>query len=388
MRQTIIEIIPSSKKIFNMIEFLDLKNINLNYREQFHKALDRVLESGQVILGNETLQFEERFSDLCGVRHSIGVANGLEALHLVLSAWGIGAGDEVIVPANTFIATWLAVTYSGATPVPVDANDHDGLINVSLLKKAINRKTKAIIPVHLYGHIADMEEITAIAKENGIKVLEDAAQAHGARLRGQVAGSIGDAAAFSFYPGKNLGGLGDGGAITTNDSKLAEVIRELRNYGSVKKYIHNSLGFNSRLDELQSAFLNEKINNLEADNNTRRFIAEHYKMGLSDLTGIVLPKPAFNSEPAWHIYSVRTEYRDQIRIGLSNLGVATHVHYPIVPHNQLAYAHLGYKSSDFPVADKISKQTLSLPIGPHLNRNDISDVIEKFRTVYAKILDL
>lgn len=330
-----------------MIPFLDLKNINLRQRASFHEALDRVLDSGWFILGKETQTFEQEFADYCGTRHAIGVANGLEALHLVLRAWGIGPGDEVIVPSNTYIATWLAVTYTGATPIPVEP---DEACNIDPLRveAAITSRTRALIPVHLYGQTAQMGPLVTLAKHHGLKVLEDAAQAQGARYRGQRAGALGDAAGFSFYPGKNLGALGDAGAITTNDDALAEQLRVLRNYGSRVKYHNEVVGYNSRLDELQSAFLRAKLPLLDADNTRRSEIAACYTRELKAIDGVTLPIVAEGCEPVWHLYVIRHKQRDAIAKALAQMGIGTVIHYPIPPPSSARLCHDGLKAGRFP----------------------------------------
>lgn len=362
-----------------MIPFLDIKAINLRQHEELHLALDRVLNSGWLILGKECEAFESKFAAYCGARHCVGVGNGLEALHLVLHAWNIGPGDEVIVPSNTYIATWLAVTYTGATPVPVEPDERSCNINPELIEAAITPRTKAIIAVHLYGQTANMSAITAIARQFGLKVLEDAAQAHGAKHMGMRAGVLGDAAGFSFYPGKNLGALGDGGAVTTNDSELAAKLRALRNYGSRIKYHNEIIGFNSRLDELQAAFLRAKLPLLDEDNNHRAQIAKVYQQGLAEIQGLTRPVIEEGNEAAWHLYVVRHARRDELARHLAEQGVATMIHYPIPPHLQPAYAGLGYKQGAFPVAERIHAEVLSLPMGPCMTIEQAEKVISAIR---------
>jgi len=357
------------------IPFLDLKAINLRQRDDFHRALDQVLNSGWLILGDQCQAFEEEFASYCGVKHCIGVGNGLEALHLVLRAWGIGPGDEVIVPSNTYIATWLAVTYTGATLVPIEPNIQTCNLEPSLLEAAITSRTKAIIAVHLYGQTANMSAILAIAKRHRIQVLEDAAQAHGAWHLDQKAGAWGDAAAFSFYPGKNLGALGDAGAITTNDDALAQTLRALRNYGSQLKYHNETIGFNSRLDELQAAFLRTKLPLLDQDNQKRSEIAKLYQQGLVGMKGLTLPFIAKEGTSVWHLYTIRHQKRDRLAEHLAKQGIATMIHYPIPPHLQPAYTSLGKKKGDFPIAEQIHAETLSLPIGPTMQVQQAKDVI-------------
>lgn len=312
-----------------MIPFLDLKAINQRQREKFHLALDKVLDSGWLVLGEECKAFEAEFAVYCGAKECIGVGNGLEALHLVLQAWNIGPGDEVIVPSNTYIATWLAVTWVGATPVPVEPDESTWNIDPALIPEAITPRTKAIVAVHLYGQAANMSAIHEVAKKYGLKVLEDAAQAHGAEHMGRRAGALGDAAGFSFYPGKNLGALGDGGAITTDDFVLANKLRALRNYGSHVKYHNGVLGFNSRLDELQAAFLRAKLTLLDSDNLQRGKIAEVYQNGLNKLGDLTLPKILKGGKPVWHIYPILHPRRDELAFYLEGRGIGTMIHYPI-----------------------------------------------------------
>ena len=362
-----------------MIPFLDLKNINLRQREAFHVALDRVLDSGWLILGKETEAFEREFAGYCGTRHAVGVANGLEALHLVLRAWGIGPGDEVIVPSNTYIATWLAVTYSGATPVPVEPDEATCNIDPICVEAAITPHTRAIIAVHLYGQTAQMDPLMALARRRGLKVLEDAAQAHGGRCNGRRAGALGDAAGFSFYPGKNLGALGDAGAVTTDDDFLAQQLRVLRNYGSRVKYHNETIGYNSRLDELQSAFLRTKLPLLDADNARRTEIAARYTRELAGIDGLMLPSVAPGCDSAWHLYVVRHPRRDAFAQALADVGVSTVIHYPIPPHAQPAYRSLGIAIGALPIAERLHEQVLSLPIGPTMSEAEVHCVVQAVR---------
>ncbi|QZA82776.1 DegT/DnrJ/EryC1/StrS family aminotransferase [Deefgea piscis] len=355
-----------------MIPFLDLKAINLAHRDELINAFTRVIDSGWYVLGNEVKQFEASFADYCNVDHCVGVSNGLDALHLILRAYGIGAGDEVIVPTNTYIATWLAATYAGATPVPVEPCIDTYNIDPSLIEAAITPRTKAIIAVHLYGQPADMDPIMAIAEKHGLKVIEDAAQAHGALYKGRKVGSLGHAAGFSFYPGKNLGAIGDAGAVTTNDAELAEKVRVLVNYGSKVKYHNEVQGFNCRLDELQAALLAVKLPALDQETARRKEIAAQYTVALQELD-LVLPSIMDNAESAWHLYVVRSKNRDQLQIDLSANGVATMIHYPIPPHQQPAYAE--FNGVSYPIAEQIHQQVLSLPMGPTMSHDDVSKVI-------------
>lgn len=356
------------------VPFLDLHAINARYNTEFEAALKRVLDSGRLILDSEVENFEKSFAAYCDTKFCIGVANGLDALALVLKAWGIGAGDEVIVPANTFIATWLSVSAVGATPVAVEPCLKTFTLDVSKIESALTSRTKVIIPVHLYGLPADMNTINVLAKTNGLRVLEDAAQAHGAKYYGKKVGGLGDAAGFSFYPGKNLGALGDGGAITTNDPELANKLRMLRNYGSSSKYEHTISGSNSRLDELQAAFLSIKLSELERDNNRRKQIAALYNDGLKN-SGYILPSIPRWAEPVWHLYVIRDKARDELKEMLGRFEIGTLIHYPKPPYLQLAYSNFGLKDS-FPLSTTLANEILSLPMGPHLSDEQINYVIE------------
>ena len=367
------------------LPFLDVKSINTRQVDEFNKALRRVLDSGWLVLGEETTSFEAEFSKFCEVGNCVGVGNGLEALHLVLRAWEIGEGDEVIVPSNTYIATWLAVSQVGAKPVPVEPDISTYNIDPDLIEAAITPRTRAVIPVHLYGQTASMEAIMAIAHRHGLKVLEDGAQAHGAALNKRRAGALGHAAAFSFYPGKNLGALGDGGAVTTNDSELADKIRVLGNYGSHIKYHNEVRGYNSRLDELQSAFLRAKLPLLDSDNAHRAEIAARYSEGLSGLDGLTLPEVGVGCEHVWHLYVVRHAKRDALQKRLVELGVGTMIHYPIPPHMQAAYKDLGIPEGALPISEKIHREVLSLPMGPTMSQEEASAVITAVRHAVAEL---
>ncbi|MEN8220573.1 MAG: DegT/DnrJ/EryC1/StrS family aminotransferase, partial [Pseudomonadota bacterium] len=313
------------------------------------------------------------FATYCGAKHCIGVGNGLDALHLILRAYGIGSGDEVIVPANTYIATWLAVSHTGATPVPVEPNEQTYNINATLIEAAISKQTKAIMPVHLYGQPAEMEPILEIARHYNLKVIEDAAQAHGATYKGKRTGSLGDAAGFSFYPGKNLGALGDAGAVVTNDDTLAEKVRVLRNYGSRVKYHNEMQGFNSRLDPLQAAFLRVKLKYLDTWNKRRRKIAQQYQEGLANSPALILPFLPDWAEPVWHLFVIRSQRRDELQQKLRDANISTMIHYPIPPHLQPAYANM--KKGDFPISEAIHREILSLPMFPQLAQPEIEQVI-------------
>lgn len=366
------------------VPFLDLKAINHEQAADLTAAFQRVLQSGWYILGQEVERFEQRFAAYCGAAQGIGVANGLDAIMLVLKASGIGPGDEVIVPSNTFIATWLAVSQCGATPVPVEPVEATYNLDPARVAAAITPRTRAIVPVHLYGQPADMDPLLALAAQHGLLVLEDAAQAHGARYRGRRSGALGHAAAFSFYPGKNLGALGDAGGITTSDAALAERIRTYRNYGSQKKYHNLVQGFNSRLDEMQAAFLNVKLDALDDGNARRRAIAARYGELLAG-SGLLLPQVPEWAEPVWHLYVVRHPQRDALAAKLAEQGIGTIVHYPIAPHRQQAYAELGFKEGDFPIAEAIHREVLSLPIGPHMTLAQADEVAAAVRAALAAL---
>jgi dTDP-4-amino-4,6-dideoxygalactose transaminase len=367
------------------IPFLDLKAINLAHAADLQAAFTRVLESGWYILGKEVEQFEQRFAAYCEAQHGIGVANGLDAIMLALKGYGIQAGDEVIVPSNTFIATWLAVSQCGATPVPVEPVEATFNLDPALVEAAITPRTRAIVAVHLYGQPADMDPLRALADKHGLKLIEDAAQAHGARYQGRRTGSLGHAAAFSFYPGKNLGALGDGGGIVTDDDALDTIVRTYRNYGSQKKYHNLVQGFNSRLDELQAAFLSVKLAALDADNAARRAVAAQYNRLLAGIDGLALPHVPEWAEPVWHLYVVRHAQRDALAAKLAESGIGTIVHYPIAPHLQQAYAELGYKEGDFPIAEAIHREVLSLPMGPGLTAGQVEQVAAAVRAAVASL---
>ncbi len=351
----------------NPISFLDLKAPYIELKKELDAAYQRVMTSGWYILGNEVTEFEKEFSSYCGSCECVGVANGLEALTLVLRAWGVGPGDEVIVPSNTYIATWLAVTHVGATPIPVEPCESTYNLNPVLIENAITVRTKVVLPVHLYGQPADMNPICDVARRYGLKVLEDAAQGHGARYKGRRVGSLGDAAGFSFYPGKNLGAFGDGGAITTDDAALAEKIRELRNYGSRVKYVNDVAGYNSRLDELQAAFLRVKLKYLDCWNHKRSLIADWYQKNLPiTCPDLILPTVPDDANPCWHQFVVRSQSRGSFQKLLTENGIGSLIHYPIPPHRQSAYDSLSIKLGSLPLAEKLADEVLSLPVYPQL----------------------
>ena len=365
------------------VPFLDLNAAYLELKSEIDEAVARVLDSGWYVLGPEVEAFEEEFATYCAANHAVGLANGLDALHLALRAMDVGPGDEVIVPSNTYIATWLAVSQCGATPVPVETIEATYNINPDLIEAGITPRTKVILPVHLYGQPADMDPILAIARKHGLRVLEDAAQAHGARYKGQRIGGHGDAVAWSFYPGKNLGAMGDGGAVTTNDSELAGRLRVLRNYGSRVKYVNEVQGYNSRLDPLQAAMLRVKLRRLDEWNARRGAIAQQYLDGLR-ARGLTMPHVPEWADPVWHLFVVRHPRRDILQQGLKDAGIGSLIHYPIPPHKQQAYMGLGFPTDAFPLTSRLADEVLSLPLGPHLTPEQAGAVIAET----AKVLRL
>ncbi len=366
-----------------IVPFLDVEATYAELRSDLDAAYSRVMRSGQYILGAEVQAFEDEFAAYCGVSHCVTVGNGLDALHIALRAHGIGAGDEVIVPAHTFIATWLAVQLTGATPVPVDVDATTRNIDVGAVAQVLTPRTRAVIPVHLYGLPADMAPLLAFGREHGIAVIEDAAQAHGASYQGRRAGALGDAAAWSFYPGKNLGAFGDGGAITTNDEAIAREARAIRSYGGTVKYVHETFGLNSRLDPLQAAFLRTKLTRLDEWNARRRATAAMYTDRLGGISGLRLPAPGSDSEPAWHLFVVEHQERDALKDALAKQGIATLVHYPIPPHLAIVCKPLGWQTGSFPVAEQLAKTVLSLPMGPHLTSSQAVSVADALRDACA-----
>jgi dTDP-4-amino-4,6-dideoxygalactose transaminase len=363
-----------------MIDFLNLKRVNAPHAAAIAAGIARVLDSGWYVLGKECEAFEAEFAAFCEVEHCVSVANGLDALHLILRAYAIGAGDEVIVPSHTFIATWLAVSQVGATPVPVEPDADTFTLNASLIEAAITPRTRAIMPVHLYGQPAEMDAINAIAAAHGLRVIEDAAQAHGARYHRRRAGGLGDAAGFSFYPGKNLGALGDGGAITTNDAALAATVRELRNYGSKVKYQHDVAGVNSRLDEIQAAVLRAKLPHLDAENVARARVAAKY-IDAFRAVDVVTPIIPAGMEPVWHLFVIRCADRDGLQAHLQQQQIGTMLHYPRACHVQGAYAHDEWPP--LPVAMQLQSEILSLPIAPYMTAQDVETVADAVRSFYA-----
>jgi dTDP-4-amino-4,6-dideoxygalactose transaminase len=356
------------------VPFLDVGAAYREIQSELESAILTSLRSGWYIGGEDVDAFEQEFAAYTETQHCAGVANGLDALHLALLAMEIGAGDEVIVPSNTYIATWLAVSQCGATPVPVEPVESTYNLDPSRVEAAITPRTKAILPVHLYGQPADLDPIVAIARQHGLRVLEDAAQAHGARYKGKRIGGHGDVVAWSFYPGKNLGALGDAGAITTNDPEIADRIRVLRNYGSRIKYVNEVQGYNSRLDPVQAAALRVKLKSLDEWNSRRARIAARYTSALRD-TGLILPFVPAWAEPTWHLYVVRHPQRDRLQKSLSEASIGTLIHYPISPHLQQAYTGSGFAAGQFPIAERMANQLLSLPIGPQLHDTDVDRVI-------------
>jgi len=359
------------------VPFLDLAALHRPIRAELDAAYQRVMDSGWFIAGPELDAFETEFAQYCDVTHCVGVGNGLDAIHLLLRAYGVGPGDEVLVPSNTFIATWLAVTQCGATPVPVEPLAATHNIDPALIEACITPRTRAIIPVHLYGQPADMDPINAIAAKHKLVVIEDAAQAQGARYKGRRVGSLGHAAATSFYPGKNLGALGDGGAVLTRDAHIAAKVKQLRNYGSEVKYQHQVQGYNSRLDEMQAAFLRVKLGVLDAWNTKRQNIARAYSAQLRHLLVKVPVVPDF-AEPVWHLYVVRTAQRNALREALQAQGVSTVIHYPVPPHLQACYPTFAH--AHLPLATVLADEVLSLPMSPAMSNEQVTRVMDAVNT--------
>lgn len=360
-----------------MIQFLDLQKVNARHQQAFEESLRAVLTNGWFIMGERLTVFEQQFANYCEVDHCIGVANGLDALILILEAYKemgvMKDGNEVIVPANTYIASILAISKAGMIPVLCEPDADTCLLDTDLIESKITPKTKAILPVHLYGQLCDMDKIRSIAATYGLKVIEDSAQSHGARYKGRRSGSLGHASGFSFYPGKNLGALGDGGAVTTNDSELAQTLRALRNYGSEVKYQNKYKGLNSRLDELQAAFLLEKLKFLDADNTRRRAIAMRYLRGIRN-PQIKLPTVVNEEQHVWHLFTIRTKRRDNFQKYMSEKGIQTVIHYPIAPHKQKAYSE--FASQSHPISEGIHQSIISLPISPVLLNDEVDRVID------------
>lgn len=358
------------------IPFLDLQAGYRELQSELEAAFHRVMTSGWYILGKEVEAFEQEFAEYCGVDHCIAVGNGLEAIHLVLRALGVGPGDEVIVPGNTFIATWLAVSYTGAVPVAVEPDEQTFNLDPEQLQQAVTDRTRAIIPVHLYGQPAAMERIRAFAERKRLKVIEDAAQAHGARCQGRRVGGLGNAGCFSFYPGKNLGAYGDGGAVTTNDAGLAQQLRLLRNYGASRKYHSEIMGFNSRLDELQAAFLRVKLGRLDEWNERRAEVAHWYRQALQAVPDLTLPFVPAWADPVWHLFVIQHPRRDELQQALHQAGIGALLHYPIPPHQSEAYYRGRWKGGKLPATERLAREVLSLPMSPHMTQADVHRVAE------------
>ncbi len=384
MSLTTTEVMGSSLQLSETrvpVPFLDLPATYIELQKEIDEAIGRVLHSGAFVLGKDVEAFEQEFASYLGVKHCIGVGNGLDALHLALCALEAGAGDEVLVPSNTYIATWLAVSYTGATPVPIEPNPQTYNMDPNRIEAAITPYTRGIIPVHLYGQSADMDPILEIARRRGLWVLEDAAQAHGARYKGVRVGGLGDAAGWSFYPGKNLGAFGDGGAVTTNSDKIADRVRVLRNYGSRVKYFNEAKGFNSRLDSIQAAVLRIKLPHLDEWNARRRAIAERYAVSLRG-TSLMLPARSTWAEHVYHLFVVRCQRREALQEHLKTRGISTLIHYPVPPHLQDAYRDLGFREGSLALTEALHREVLSLPIGPHLGPEAVQAVIQGVREFY------
>ncbi len=367
------------------VPFLELLPTYLELKDEFDTAYKRVMASGWYVLGKELEAFELEFANYCGTKHCIGVGNGLDALHIILRAMNIGRGDEVIVPSNTYIATWLAVSHAGATPIPVEPDERTFNIDTERIEAAITERTKAIIAVHLYGQTADMDQINHIASKYGLRVIEDAAQSQGARYKGIRSGCLGHAAGHSFYPGKNLGAFGDAGAITTNDDELADRISQLRNYGSKVKYRHDFKGFNSRLDEIQAAFLRVKLARLDEWNKRRGQIAAEYLSACSTLRGITLPYVPPWADPVWHLFVIKHPQREKLQSLLLESGIGTLIHYPYPAHRSGAYEGEEDLYDSLPTALNLASTVLSLPIGPHLSSEQVGAVLHCLETSLCKI---
>ena len=357
------------------VAFLDLSGAYEELAQELDEAYNRVARSASYILGPECAAFEQEFAKYCESDHCVGVSSGLDALRLLLSAHGIGEGDEVIVPGNTFIATWLSISYCGATPVPIEPIESTFNIDPELVETAINARTRAIVAVHLYGQPADMDALASIARRHDLLLLEDAAQAHGARYKGRRAGSLGDGSAFSFYPGKNLGAMGDGGAVVTNDPDIADQVRLLRNYGSRVKYQNEVKGMNARLDELQAALLRVKLRCLDEWNGRRRTIAKLYADELGAIDDLALPAVPEWAEPVWHLFVVRHPDRQSLQRRLEAAGISTLIHYPVPPHLSEAYSEMKYDAKALPRTGALAREVLSLPMGPHLTHEQAREVV-------------
>lgn len=356
-----------------MIKFLDLEKVNNRFRVEIDSRIKKILDKGWYLQGEENDTFAQNFATYCGSKYAVGVANGLDALRLIIKAHGFGEGDEIIVPANTYIATILAITDNGCTPVLVEPDIHTYNINPDLIEEKITPKTKAIMVVHLYGQAVQMQKIWDLAKKYNLKVFEDAAQGHGAMYQGRRTGNLSDAAAFSFYPGKNLGCMGDGGAVTTNDEEIYKKVKALGNYGSDRKYHNLYKGLNSRLDEIQAAVLDIKLSYLDADNDVRRKIAKYYRENIKN-PKIILPQTYDEQASVWHVFAVRTQNRDEFQKYLSDNAIQTLIHYPTPPHKQPAYAE--WNNLSFPITEEIHKTIISLPISPVMTEDEVKKVVD------------
>lgn len=356
-----------------MIKFLDLHKINERFRKEIDERLKNILDCGWYLQGKENDSFAQNFANYCGTKYALGVANGLDAINLMIKAYGFSNGDEIIVPANTFIATILAVSQNNCTPVFVEPNINTYCIDPDLIEEKITEKTKAIIVVHLYGQAVQMEKIWALAEKYNLKIIEDSAQAHGAFYQGKRVGNLGDASAFSFYPGKNLGAMGDAGGITTNDPELFEKVKAIANYGSDYKYHHIYKGTNSRLDEFQAAILDVKLKYLDDDNARRREIAKYYRENIKN-PKITLPQVYDENAHVWHVFVVRCDNRESLQKHLETNGIQTNIHYPTAPHRQGAYKEL--ESMNLPITEKIHNEVLSLPISPVMTCEEIKKIVE------------
>ena len=356
-----------------MIKFLDLEKINNRFRKEIDSRIKKILDKGWYLLGDEDKSFEKNFADFCKVKHCIGCANGLDALNLIIKAYGFGVGDEIIVPANTYIASILAISENGCTPVLVEPDINTYNINPDLIEEKITDKTKAIMVVHLYGQAVQMDKIWELAKKYNLKIIEDSAQAHGAIYDNKKTGTLGDASGFSFYPGKNLGCMGDGGCVTTNDDDLAAKIRALANYGSDRKYHHIYKGINSRLDEIQAAVLDVKLPYLDKDNERRREISKFYRENINN-PKIILPKTYDEKAHVWHVFTIRTTNRDELQRYLEDNGIQTNIHYPTPPHKQGAYKE--WENISLPITEEIHKTILSIPISPVMTDDEVKKVVD------------
>lgn len=356
-----------------MIKFLDLEKVNNRFRNEIDSRIKIILDKGWYLQGDENEKFSKNFANYCGTKYCVGVANGLDAINLIIRGYGFGEGDEIIVPSNTYIATILAISENGCTPVLVEPDINTYNINPDLIEEKITSKTKAIVVVHLYGQAVQMDKVWALAKIYNLKVIEDSAQAHGAIYQDKRVGNLSDASAFSFYPGKNLGCMGDGGAVTTNDEELYKKIKAIANYGSDRKYHHIYKGVNSRLDEIQAAVLDVKLPHLDSDNARRREISKYYRENITN-PEIILPKAYDEMAHVWHIFAIRTENRDKLQKYLEEKGIQTLIHYPTPPHKQGAYSE--WANQSYPISEEIHRTILSLPISPVMTDEEVKKVVD------------